>query len=68
MKRSFKDFFRTNFIKALGFSGLIALTRPNPKVRYQVTPDPMRHLVTALLPSRTVDKIIARRLGLTPPA
>jgi NAD(P)-dependent dehydrogenase (short-subunit alcohol dehydrogenase family) len=43
-----------------------ALTLPNPKVRYSVTPDPIRHLVTALLPKRTVDKIIARRLGLTP--
>src|SRR5262249_43795123 len=38
-----------------------ALTVPNPKVRYQVTPDPMRHLVTAVLPKRMVDKIIARR-------
>jgi NAD(P)-dependent dehydrogenase (short-subunit alcohol dehydrogenase family) len=45
-----------------------ALTRPHPKVRYQITPDPMRHLVTALLPKRTVDKIIAKRLGLMPPA
>jgi NAD(P)-dependent dehydrogenase (short-subunit alcohol dehydrogenase family) len=45
-----------------------ALTLPNPKVRYQITPDPMRHLVTALLPKRTVDKIIAKRLGLVPRA
>ena len=36
-----------------------------PKVRYQITPDPMRHLVLSLLPKRTVDKIIAKRLGLT---
>ena len=43
-----------------------ALTLPNPKVRYSITPDPLRQLVTALLPKRTVDKIIARRLGLTP--
>jgi hypothetical protein len=43
-----------------------ALTSPNPKVRYQITPDPMRHLITGLLPKRTVDKIIARRLGLAP--
>jgi hypothetical protein len=43
-----------------------ALTLPNPKTRYSVTPDPMRHLVTSWLPRRTVDKIIARRLGLTP--
>jgi NAD(P)-dependent dehydrogenase (short-subunit alcohol dehydrogenase family) len=45
-----------------------ALTAPNPKVRYQVTPDPMRHLVTSVLPKRMVDKIIARRAGLMPPA
>ena len=39
-----------------------------PKVRYQLTPDPMRHLITGVLPKRTVDKIIAKRLGLVPPA
>jgi NAD(P)-dependent dehydrogenase (short-subunit alcohol dehydrogenase family) len=44
-----------------------ALTSARPKVRYQITPDPMRHLVTSLLPKRTVDRIIAKRLGLTPP-
>ena len=44
-----------------------ALTSPHPKVRYQVTPDPIRHLVTSVLPKRTVDKIIAKRLGLMPP-
>ena len=45
-----------------------ALTSARPKVRYQVTPDPVRHLVTGLLPKRTVDRIIAKRLGLMPPA
>jgi NAD(P)-dependent dehydrogenase (short-subunit alcohol dehydrogenase family) len=45
-----------------------ALTSASPKVRYQITPDPMRHLVTAVLPKRMVDRIIAKRLGLTPPA
>jgi NAD(P)-dependent dehydrogenase (short-subunit alcohol dehydrogenase family) len=44
-----------------------ALTSPSPKVRYQITPDPMRHLITGFLPKRVVDKIIARRLGLMPP-
>jgi len=43
-----------------------ALTTARPKVRYQVTPDPMRHLVTSILPKRTVDGIIAKRLGLLP--
>ena len=66
------------FMMQLGESGLPAekiaakifeaLTLPNPKVRYQITPDPMRHLVTALLPKRTVDRIIAKRLGLVPHA
>jgi NAD(P)-dependent dehydrogenase (short-subunit alcohol dehydrogenase family) len=45
-----------------------ALTAANPKVRYSITPDPMRHLMTAILPKRMVDKIIAKRLGLLPPA
>ena len=45
-----------------------ALTSAQPKVRYQITPDPMRHLATAVLPKRMVDRIIARRLGLMPPA
>jgi NAD(P)-dependent dehydrogenase (short-subunit alcohol dehydrogenase family) len=45
-----------------------ALTSASPKVRYQITPDPVRHLITSVLPKRTVDKIIAKRLGLVPPA
>src|SRR5882672_5860862 len=45
-----------------------ALTSAHPKVRYQITPDPMRHLITAVLPKRMVDKISAKRLGLLPPA
>src|SRR5579871_2325010 len=32
-----------------------ALTTTHPKVRYQVTPDPMRHIVTTYLPKRMVD-------------
>jgi NAD(P)-dependent dehydrogenase (short-subunit alcohol dehydrogenase family) len=45
-----------------------ALTSVRPKVRYQVTPDPLRHLIAAILPKRTVDGIIAKRLGLIPSA
>ncbi len=44
-----------------------ALTSASPKVRYSITPDPMRHIITAVLPKRTVDRIIAKRLGLLPP-
>src|SRR5271154_6852349 len=43
-----------------------ALTAAHPKVRYSIAPDPMRHLITGLLPKRMVDRIIARRLGLLP--
>ena len=45
-----------------------ALTAASPKVRYQITSDPMRHLITAILPKRMVDRIIAKRLGLLPSA
>lgn len=45
-----------------------ALTLPNPKVRYSIVPDPLRILASTLLPKRTFDKIIAKRLGLMPPA
>jgi NAD(P)-dependent dehydrogenase (short-subunit alcohol dehydrogenase family) len=44
------------------------LTSTSPHARYQITPDPMRHLMTAILPKRMVDRIIAKRLGLLPPA
>jgi NAD(P)-dependent dehydrogenase (short-subunit alcohol dehydrogenase family) len=44
------------------------LTSAHPKVRYQIAPDPMRHLMTSVLPKRMVDKIMAKRLGLMPPA
>jgi len=45
-----------------------ALTAPSPKVRYQITPDPMRHLMAAILPKRTLDRFIAKRIGLLPRA
>jgi len=46
----------------------VALTSAHPKVRYQITPDSLQHLVTAVLPKRMVDRIIAGRLGLLPRA
>ncbi|MCP4618763.1 MAG: SDR family oxidoreductase [Bradyrhizobium sp.] len=45
-----------------------ALTLPNPKVRYHIAPDKMRYLLAAVLPKRTMDRIVARRVGLLPPA
>jgi NAD(P)-dependent dehydrogenase (short-subunit alcohol dehydrogenase family) len=64
------------FMTGLGETGLPAeriaevvfeaLTTAKPKVRYQIAPDPMRHLMTATLPKRAVDRIVAKRLGLLP--
>jgi len=45
-----------------------ALTSSHPKVRYTITPEPMRYLMAAILPKRMVDRIIAKRLGLLPSA
>ena len=45
-----------------------ALTLQRPKVRYHIAPDPMRYLMAAVLPKRMMDRIIAKRLGLMPPA
>ena len=45
-----------------------ALTLPSPKVRYTLTPDPVRLAMAAVLPKRTFDRIIAKRLGLMPRA
>ncbi|NPU65872.1 SDR family oxidoreductase [Bradyrhizobium sp. 83012] len=44
-----------------------ALTLPAPKVRYEIAPDPLRQWIVRLLPKRTVDRIVAKRLGLMPP-
>ena len=44
-----------------------ALTlRDISKVRYTIVPDPMQRLMAAVLPKRTLDRIIAKRLGLMP--
>jgi NAD(P)-dependent dehydrogenase (short-subunit alcohol dehydrogenase family) len=65
------------FMAQLGETGLpaekiaeviaTALTSAAPKVRYQISPDPMRHLMMAVLPKRMIDRAIAKRLGLMPP-
>jgi NAD(P)-dependent dehydrogenase (short-subunit alcohol dehydrogenase family) len=66
-----------SFMIALGRKGLppekigevvrTALTSAKPKVRYTVAPNSMQQLMTSILPKRTVDTLIARRLGLVPP-
>jgi NAD(P)-dependent dehydrogenase (short-subunit alcohol dehydrogenase family) len=45
-----------------------ALTLSKPKVRYHIVPDPMRYILATVLPKRTLDRIIAKQLGLMPPA
>ncbi|HYI31789.1 MAG TPA: oxidoreductase, partial [Bradyrhizobium sp.] len=45
-----------------------ALTSPRPKVRYQITPEPIQRLIGSVLPKRMLDRIIAKRLGLMPKA
>ena len=50
--------------EVLGEAVWKALTVPNPKVRYTVTPSPIESLMTALLPKRMMDKAIGQRLGL----
>lgn len=46
----------------------LTMTVAKPKVRYTVAPNAVQQLMTAVLPKRTMDNLIARRLGLTPPA
>ena len=41
-----------------------ALTAPSPKTRYVVSPSPMQVLMTEVLPKRTMDRIVGKRLGL----
>jgi len=41
-----------------------ALTLAKPKVHYTVTPDRMQNFIVTTLPKRTVDGIVAKRLGL----
>jgi NAD(P)-dependent dehydrogenase (short-subunit alcohol dehydrogenase family) len=45
-----------------------ALTLARPKVRYTITPNPPEQIALSVLPKRLIDKIIAKRLGLLPPA
>jgi NAD(P)-dependent dehydrogenase (short-subunit alcohol dehydrogenase family) len=64
------------FMLSIGKSGLppeaigqvvhTALTTPSPKTRYVVSPDPFQVLMTGVLPKRTLDRIVGKRLGLLP--
>lgn len=50
--------------EVLGEAVWKALTVPNPKTRYVVTPDRIEHFMVNHLPKRVVDNMIAGRLGL----
>ncbi|MGE0852575.1 MAG: SDR family NAD(P)-dependent oxidoreductase [Hyphomicrobiaceae bacterium] len=41
------------------------LTIPHPKVRYAILPDRLETWIASMLPKRTVDRIIARMLGIS---
>jgi NAD(P)-dependent dehydrogenase (short-subunit alcohol dehydrogenase family) len=45
---------------------LQALTTAKPKVRYAITPEPMRDWIMRNLPKRFIDRMIGKRLGLLP--
>ena len=49
----------------IGETVLTALTTPNPKTRYVVTPQPLMNWVSLHMPKRMVDRTVASRLGLT---
>ena len=45
---------------------LQALTAAKPKVRYAITPNPVRDWIMRNLPKRFIDRMIGKRLGLLP--
>ena len=40
-----------------------ALVHPRPKTRYVITPTRLRQFLTSVLPARTMDRLVAKRLG-----
>jgi hypothetical protein len=50
----------------LGEAILVALTAPNPKARYTVSPDPLQTFLIEHLPKGVTDRMIGRQLGLLP--
>ncbi|MGH6693371.1 MAG: SDR family oxidoreductase [Gammaproteobacteria bacterium] len=49
--------------ETIGRTVLTALTSARPRTRYTVTPEPIKLLIGRILPKRTVDRLIAKRLG-----
>ena len=52
--------------EALGELVAKALTTAKPKVRYTIAPDMLQTFMMAHLPRRMVDRMVGKRLGLTP--
>ena len=52
--------------ETIGQTVLTALTAARPKTRYTVTPQPGQFLLSQILPKRTLDRIVGKRLGLLP--
>ncbi|MDB5470461.1 MAG: oxidoreductase [Caulobacter sp.] len=52
--------------EAIGEAIHTALTAAKPKHRYVVSPTPFEVLLTEILPRRTMDRILGKRLGLLP--
>ncbi len=52
-------------VERLGQLVAEVLTTAKPKVRYTISPEPLQTFITANLPRRMVDRIFAKRLGLT---
>jgi NAD(P)-dependent dehydrogenase (short-subunit alcohol dehydrogenase family) len=52
--------------EAIGEAVHTALTASAPKTRYVVSSDPFQVLMSGLLPKRTLDRIVGKRLGLMP--
>ncbi|HYN08910.1 MAG TPA: SDR family NAD(P)-dependent oxidoreductase [Vicinamibacterales bacterium] len=51
--------------EVIGRAVLTALTATRPKTRYTITPEPIKFFIGKLLPKRVLDRMIAKRLGLT---
>jgi short-subunit dehydrogenase len=48
----------------LGQLILTALTTPKPRVRYVITPNILEHYIVRYLPTRMVDRMVGKMLGL----
>ena len=67
MKRYMLDLARRGLpVEKLGELVYQALTLPRPKVRYEVSTQPVQLVLMRILPKRMLDRVIGKRLGLLP--